>query len=179
MNKYRKHVYLVPEDDADRQIADGFILHHRVNETRIKVVPPAGGWSNVLKTSRDEYIPTLRKYDLAHVVMLIDFDGNVDARRVEFEQAIPDELKGRVFLVGSRDNPEILKKELKMNLGEIGESLARDCDAGTTEYWDCEQLQHNDAELQRLVRSVKPFLLSAGSDERGIAYFRRSSPDAT
>ncbi len=159
MNKYKFHVYVVPEDDADRQIADGFILHHEVNDTRIKVVPPAGGWSKVLKTLQDEYIPTLRNYPLAHVVMLIDFDDEVVVRKDIFEREIPDDLKARVFLVGSKDNPETLKKELKMTFEGIGLSLAQDCNAGTTEHWDCEQLKHNDTERHRLVQTVKPFLL--------------------
>lgn len=27
VNKYKPHVFVIPEDDADRQIADGFVLH--------------------------------------------------------------------------------------------------------------------------------------------------------
>jgi hypothetical protein len=158
MNKYAPHVYVVPEDDADRQIANGFVLHHQVKDTRIKVVPPAGGWSNVLKTFQDEYIPTLRNYPQAHVVMLIDFDDQVEKRKAVFEQAIPEDLKTRVFVVGSKHNPETLKKALQIPFGDIGTSLAGDCDAGTTTFWDHEQLRHNDAERQRLVQTVKPFL---------------------
>src|SRR5947209_18812124 len=127
MNKYAPHVYVIPEDDRDRQIADGFVLHHQVKDTRIQVVPPAGGWSKVLKTFRDEYIQKIREYPHAHVVMLIDFDGRIDERRAEFEQAIPDDLKVRVFVVGSKDNPETLKKALKISFEEIGKSLANDC----------------------------------------------------
>ena len=76
------------------------------------VVPPAGGWPNVLKKFQEEYIPTLRKYPVAHVVMLIDFDDRVDLRKADFERAIPDDLKSRVFVVGSKDDPETLKNEL-------------------------------------------------------------------
>ena len=131
MNKYAPHVYVIPEDDRDRQIADGFVLHHQVKDTRIQVVPPAGGWSKVLKTFRDEYIQKIREYPHAHVVMLIDFDGRIDERRAEFEQAIPDDLKVRVFVVGSKDNPEALKKALEIGFEEIGKTLANDCDKGT------------------------------------------------
>ena len=154
MNKYASHVYVIPEDDADRQIADGFVLHHQVKAARIQVMPLAGGWRNVLKTFQDEYIQALRKYQQAHVVMLIDFDGHTDERRAEFAQAIPDDLRARVFVVGSKDNPETLKKALKISFEEIGKSLANDCDAGTAEHWDHEQLKHNDAERQRLVQKV-------------------------
>ena len=158
MNKYTPHVYVLPEDDRDRQIANGFVGHHEVDDRRIQVMPLAGGWSNVLTTFRDEYIPKLRDYPHAHVVMLIDFDGHVNERRGGFEQAIPDDLMARVFVVGSKHNPETLKKALKISFEEIGESLANDCDTGTAERWDQEELQHNDAERQRLVQTVKPFL---------------------
>jgi len=163
MNKYLPHVYVIPEDDADRQLADGFVDHHNVDDRRIKVMPPAGGWRNVLKTFQGEYIQTMRNYQDACVVMLIDFDGHVDDRRAEFEQAIPGDIMPRVFVVGSKDNPETLKNALKISFEEIGKSLANDCDAGTSEHWDHEQLAHNDAERQRLVDAVRPFLLPAAT----------------
>jgi hypothetical protein len=156
MNKYAPHVYVIPEDDADRQLADGFVLHHKVKTARIQVMPLARGWRNVLNTFQEEYVQTLRNYPQAHVVMLIDFDGRVDERRAEFELAIPDDLKVRVFVVGSKDRPETLKKALKISFEQIGESLANDCDAGNSEHWDHEELRHNEAE--RMVQNVKPFL---------------------
>jgi hypothetical protein len=158
MNKYALHVYVIPEDDRDRQIADGFVLHHQVKDARILVVPPAGGWPEVIKTFRDDYVKFLRNYRLAHVVMLIDFDGHVDERRVQVEQQIPDDLKERVFVVGSKDEPETLKKALNISYEEIGKSLANDCAAGTVQHWGHEQLHHNEAVLQRMVQTVKPFL---------------------
>jgi hypothetical protein len=158
MNKYAPHVYVIPEDDADRQIANGFVLHHKVDARRIMVMPLAGGWGNVLRTFRDEYIKTLRDNPQAHVVMLIDFDGDFQGRRARFEQEIPEDLKARVFVVGPKDTPETLKSAVKKNFADIGNCLANDCDAGNTAYWDHEQLQHNDAERQRLVQTVKPFL---------------------
>jgi hypothetical protein len=93
MNKYKHHVYVIPEDDADRQIADGFVLHHRVQGARIMVVPPPGGWPNVLKTFQVEYIPTLRKHPVAHVVMLIDFDDRVDIRKADSNEPFPTTSK--------------------------------------------------------------------------------------
>jgi hypothetical protein len=159
MNKYAPHVYVIPEDDADRQIADGFVNHHQVKDTRIQVVPPAGGWAKVLKTFQDEYIPRLRDYPTGHVVMLIDFDDQVEKRKTDFEKAIPTDLKTRVFVIGSKNTPEILKKEArKKTFEEIGEELAGDCAAGTALLWGHEQLSHNEVDRQRLFDTVKPFL---------------------
>jgi hypothetical protein len=161
MNKYVPHVYVIPEDDAGRQIADGFVLHHQVSDTRIQVVPPPGGWAEVLKVFEDEYLQTLHQYPERHVVMLIDFDDHVEQRRSHFEQAIPDDLRARVFIVGVKDEAETLKKAVGISFEKIGQSLAADCDAGTAENWNHEQLQHNDAERLRLVQTVRPFLFAA------------------
>jgi hypothetical protein len=158
MNKYAFHIYVIPEDDRNRQIADGFVLHHQVNDARIQVLPPAGGWPKVLKTFRDEYIPKLVGSKLAHVVMLIDFDDQIEKRRADFEQVIPEEFKARVFVVGLKHDPETLKKGLNIGYEGIGEILADDCATGDAEHWNHEQLQHNDADRQRLVQTVKPFL---------------------
>jgi hypothetical protein len=157
MNKYAPHVYVIPEDDANRQIADGFVLHPRVKEMRIQVMPPAGGWPKVLKTFGDEYIRKLSENPNTHVVMLVDFDDQVEKRKVDFEQAIPAECKARVFVVGSKQTPEALKKQVKKSFEEIGQSLADDCDAGTA-FWGHEHLSHNDAERRRLVEVVRPFV---------------------
>lgn len=158
MNKYAPHVYVIPEDDRDRQIADGFVLHHQVKDTRIQVVPAAREWRHVLEAFRDEYIPNLRNFPDAHVVMLIDFDGQVETRKTVFESEIPADLKTRVFVIGPRHTPEILTSDLQKNFEEIGTSLAADCDAGTTAIWDHAELNHNDADRRRLAEIVKPFL---------------------
>jgi hypothetical protein len=158
MNKYVECVYVIPEDDADRQIADGFILHPRVKEARIQVLPPAGGWSKVLETFKDEYIPILGAHQSTHVVMLIDFDDQAARRRAIFENEIPAEFKSRVFVLGSKETPEALKRELNRSFEEIGKALAEECESGSTALWGHEQLSHNDADRQRLIATVLPFL---------------------
>ena len=160
MNKSSEHVYVIPEDDADRQIAVGFIEHHSVKDSRIKVMPVAGGWMNVLKTFVDEYIQNLKNNPKAHVVMLIDFDGWFEQRRKKFEQEIPDEIKPRVFVVGSKNTPQTLKRALnyQFSFSKIGDSLADECATGITKLWGHEQLTHNDPDRQHLNLTVKPFL---------------------
>lgn len=158
MNRYKDHIYVIPEDGANEQIANGFVNHHSVKHGQIQVMPAAGGWSNVLTTFQEEYITALRNYPLAHVVMVIDFDEDVQRRRARFQQEIPDNLKSRVFVIGSRDEPETLKRLLNIGFEKLGESLANDCDLGIAEHWNHEQLQHNDPERQRLFQTVRPFV---------------------
>jgi hypothetical protein len=123
-------------------------------------MPVAGGWGNVLKTFEDEYIQTSRNYPQAHVVMLIDFDGHINQRQEQFQNAIPNDIRDRVFVVGSSQNPETLRQALQISFEDIGRTLANDCDARTAGNWNHAQLQHNDSDRQRLVQIVRPFLFS-------------------
>lgn len=161
VNKYRPHVFVIPEDDADRQIAVGFLLHPRVAARQVQVVEPAGGWAKVLDTLKQEYVPLLLQNAQTHVVMIVDFDGDAAGRRSYFEAEIPQALRTRVFLIGPRDTPEILRKSLRKGYEEIGRSLAGECDEGNVDAWSHEQLQHNDGERLRLVDCVKPFLFTS------------------
>ena len=158
LNKFIPHVYVIPEDRANEEIANGFINHDQVKARQIQVLPCGTGWCSVRDKFRIEYVPYLRTYPKGHVVMLIDFDGGYANRLAEFEQVIPDDLKERVFVVGTGKTPEDLKKMLGKHFEPIGKSLADDCFAGTETVWSHEQLKHNDPDRQRLVQTVKPIL---------------------
>jgi hypothetical protein len=161
MNRYAPHVYVIPEDDRDRQIADGFVLHDQVRTQRIQVMPPPGGWREVLKTFQAEYVRRLREDLQGHVVMLIDFDGDYNNRFIEFKTAIPADLSERVFVIGAKQTPEDLKREIGKSLEDIGTLLANDCYAGTEIVWTHEHLRHNDPDRHRLINVVKPILFAS------------------
>jgi hypothetical protein len=97
-------------------------------------------------------------------VLLIDFDDDIEGRTSRFNEAIPEDVKPRVFVIGGKHDPQSLKRSMTISLTEIGKNLAADCDGDTLEYWNHEQLQHNDSERLRLVQTVKPFLFFAGPD---------------
>ena len=158
VNKFKPHVYVIPEDDADRQIALGFELHDQVKQRQIQILPCAHGWEDVLDIFEAEYIPLLRKHKDGHVIMLIDFDGQYDSRIEKFRQAIPEDLKDRVFVVGVQKTPEHLKKELGKSFEDIGLSLADDCHKNTETVWGHDHLKHNNPDRQRMVQIVKPIL---------------------
>jgi hypothetical protein len=160
MNRYADHLYIIPEDDCDRQLADGFVLHDQVNSPRIQVMPPAGGWGDVIKKFQTEYVKHLRQYPHGRVVMLIDFDGEYSNRRAHFDNEIPADLKNRVFVVGARLTPEELKQALGKSFEEIGKSLADACFKGVDGDWGHDHLKHNDPDRNRLFLSVKSFLFT-------------------
>ena len=158
MNKYQPHVFVVPEDDRNRQIANGFELHDSIDERRIQVMPPAGGWKKVLDTFTDEYIPHLRQNGCAHVVLLIDFDNQHNARHKQFSSSIPEDLRGRVFVIGAQKTPEDLKQSLNKRYEDIGQALADDCDRDASDVWGHGQLHHNESERVQLRETVWPVL---------------------
>jgi hypothetical protein len=162
INKYQPHVWIIPEDRANEEIANGFIQHHAVDRavaTRaVQVVRPAGGWSNVIVVFEREYVPWLRRFADSQVVMLVDFDDKIDDRKTLFGQAIPEDLKSRVFVIGSKENPESLRRELKMSFEKIGTALADDCLGQGFKLWCHAHLIQNSSELDRMAHVVKPML---------------------
>jgi hypothetical protein len=160
MNKYVPHAIIIPEDRADEEIANGFAEHAHVKAPRVSVAPPAGGWWEVVKVYTVEYIPYLRKYSGAHVIMLLDFDGQYFQRHSQVRASIPQDVSGRTFVVGTSTTPEALRQALGIGGFEaIGEALADDCAQNTMTYWGHVQLSHNSPELARLSLSVRPIVL--------------------
>ncbi len=158
VNKYQPHLYLIPEDDANRQIANGFVMHSKVHARQVQVVAPAGGWHRVLEVFRSEYLQLVQQNDRTHVVMVVDFDGHIDERLDGMNSQVPQAIRSRVFVVGARDTPEVLKKALNKGFEEIGRSLADDCDRNTVETWGHEHLRHNEPDRLRLVQVARPIL---------------------
>jgi hypothetical protein len=159
-NKYHPHVYILPEDDANRQVVNGFFLNPYLNINAIKPLPNAGGWQKVVDAFRDVHIPEMRRYPERRMVLLIDFDNSLD-RLTYIKSQIPDDLKDRVFVLGVLSEPEELKASLNYKgLEEIGMSLSQDCAENTHKVWGHSMLSHNKIELERLVLLVKPFLFN-------------------
>ncbi len=158
VNKYKPHLYVVPEDDAERQIADGFVLHSYVDTRQVQVVDPAGGWTKVIETFKAEYLTVLQQNDKAHVVLLVDFDMKGEDRLDRFKEVIPSDFCRRVFVIGPSDEPESLRRATNQRYEEIGLALAKDCYDNETDMWGHPQLRHNDDQLKLLEEIVKPFL---------------------
>ena len=160
VNVYQPHVMVLPEDDANRQIVNGFLLDPSLNARAIQVLPVAGGWNKVFGDFVDSQVMQLRKYPNRHLVLLIDFDGLVDDRMTRFQQTCPDDVRDRVYLLGAWDKPEPLRKVCGVSLEKIGERLGQACADGEEGLWAHAMLAHNQTELNRLIANVKPFLFN-------------------
>ena len=73
VNKYLPHVLVLPEDDANRQLANGFLLDESLSMRQIQVLEVAGGWKEVLNRFNSDHIGEMDKYQERFVVLLIDF----------------------------------------------------------------------------------------------------------
>jgi hypothetical protein len=159
VNKYKPHVLVLPEDRANADMVNGFLLHPHLNERSIQVLPYAHGWLTVLEQFKADLAPKMRQYSQRGVILLIDFDREV-GRLDRVMQDIPDDLRDRVFILGVLSEPEKLKRILGKSYEEIGEDLAMNCPDNPGELWQHDLLKHNQPELGRLTSFVKSFLFS-------------------
>ena len=157
VNKHKPHILVLPEDDANRQIANGFIRN--LDSRAIQVVPIADGWTKAVEQFTNDYVPGMRKFPQRMIVLLIDFDER-ENRLSYVESQIPDDLKERVFILGVLSNPESLRRDIKKNFEKIGEVLAKDCADNKYELWGHDLLKHNKTVLDRMILSVKPYLFN-------------------
>jgi hypothetical protein len=158
VNKHFPHVLVLPEDDANRQLANGFQLDPLLDTRRMQILEEAGGWREVLNRFKEDHLPEMDRYASRFMVLLIDFDGQED-RLNTVKAAIPDHLKERVFVLGAWSEPE----ELRQNLGSyetIGLAMAKDCRDNAEVTWAHVLLGHNADELKRLRIHVRPILFS-------------------
>jgi hypothetical protein len=164
VNNYLPHLLVIPEDDANRDIVTGFLNHLSVNSHKIKVENVAGGWKKATDKFVEEYAePMRRKFDQRHVLILIDLDGR-EHRLEEEQNRIPEDLRNRVFVMGSQVTPERLSASLgRMSKERIGEALADECVGRGGTVWQSEMLAHNQPELQRMRATICPHLLESSS----------------
>lgn len=161
VDKYQPHVLILPEDDANRQMANGFMLYITLNARAIQALPIAGGWLKVREQFIATHITPLRTYQKRHLVLLFDFDiKNIETRTLHFQNAIPADVRERVYLLGTSDEPEAMKRDCKLTFEEIGKQLAKACAEEEPGLWNHPMLQHNQSELERLKQNVTSFLFN-------------------
>jgi hypothetical protein len=120
-------------------------------------MPLSGGWARVRDDFRDNELMSMRNNPRRHIVMLVDFDER-DDRYSKVLKFVPEDLKSRVFVLGSLTEPQDLKKAKLGDFETIGRSLARDCRDNTSATWSNELLKHNGPELERMMPVLRPIL---------------------
>ena len=157
VNKYRPHILVLPEDQANHDIANGFLLYQLHDPRAIDVLPPVRGWSHVRDEFAETHITEMRKHSLRHMILVVDFDGQ-DDRLNSVQKVIPADLADRVFVVGVWSEPEALRAATGCSLEKLGSKLAMECCDGSTAVWNHELLRHNAPEVARMTARLRPFL---------------------
>lgn len=157
VNKHLPHVLVLPEDDANRQIANGFHLEvDPLRARKLQVLMEAGGWAQVRDQFLDNEVAGMERYPARFMVLIIDSDG--DANRVGgFVAAIPVNLRERVFVISTLTEAEDLKPDFG-SFEQIGSQLAQDCREDTDAIWGHDLLKHNAADIARLRQHIRPLL---------------------
>ncbi len=160
-NKHLPHVHVLPEDEADSDIARGFFLNQNVIQGKWQILNYVGGWAKVIDEFEKIHIRELRNREHRRLVLVLDFDNRYPQRLSEIHDKIPPELQDRVFVLGVLSEPESLKTALGHKTCEdIGLALAQECAENKYTLWGHDLLEHNELELKRLISSVKPFLFA-------------------
>ena len=164
-NKYAAHLQVLAEDDANRQLTNGLALNPSVRLRQLQVLQVAGGWSAVLDRLEDRAtLQALADHGQRHLLLLIDFDNKLPVRVARYnaiKAGLPAGVADRVYLLGCLHEPEQLKAacNYSKSIEKLGRELSDDCaPAPARNLWQHAHLQHNAAELNRLVVQVKPFL---------------------
>jgi hypothetical protein len=158
VNKFQPHVLVLPEDDANSQLANGFLLDSHVPlNPQVQILEEAGGWTKVLDGFKKDHIAPMTRWSRRLMVLLIDFDGH-QGRLTAAKAEVPEHLVDRVFILGALTKPEVLKQAGLGSFEKIGLALAKDCREGTETIWGHDLLRHNASELDRLRGSVVPIL---------------------
>jgi hypothetical protein len=128
-NKFQWHLRIFVEDDANRQIVNGFLesFFQRNIPRYIRVLPPSGGWGITLKRAQQD---CAEGGSCRRVLAVIDFDGDADRIR-----AVSTKGQANFYVMGCREEPEKLRQLLQHpgHFSTLGDSLAREyCDNNTS-----------------------------------------------
>lgn len=163
-NKYRPHIQVLPEDEANADFAIGFAMALGAGSRFFEVLNYPGGWEKVRDEFLSVHLQEMRRNRFRHLVLLIDFDNETAEDRTDrlahFKERIPDVVKDRVFVIGVWDEAEDLSKALHTRRDKIGLKIANECQEEVVQTWEHELLRHNKVELDRMNSILRPILFS-------------------
>jgi hypothetical protein len=157
VNRYAPHVFVLPEDDANSHVANGFLRHDAIDPRAIQVLPCAGGWAKVRDAFLSDHVAEMRRWSKRYMVLLVDFDEKSD-RFSQMTKDIPQDLAERVFVIGAWSEPEGLTQARLGSKETVGQELASECYDETRAVWNHDLLSHNTDELNRMAPLLKPVL---------------------
>lgn len=155
INRFKRHLYVLPEDERNRQIATGFEKSCDTNQ--IQVLNEARGWSNVCSVFELDHVREMNNFVDRYMVLLVDFDQS-NSRIADVHKHVPLSLANRVFVLGVWSEPEDLRRSVSASYEVIGEKMASDCRNGTSNIWGHPLLVHNATEIARICVEFRSLL---------------------
>lgn len=150
VNYYKKHLYVILEDEEYQKIMIGVNLSQHVNDGVIKICNFSDGWGKVFKDLENS-INLLKKFTDRHIVLLMDFDHDFETRIEEFRKLVPSEFKNRIFILGiDHKESEDLAKYFKCNAENVGKKLVENCPNSDLSNWENIHLSCNKPEIMRM-----------------------------
>jgi hypothetical protein len=156
-NKYQPHVFLIPEDDANREVALALLLELDIDPAKYKLFLAARGWPHVVESFLRDHVNGMNRFQQRYLIMLIDMDNHPE-RLENIRAQIPVDLEERVFILGTLSEPEDLKPDLGSSFDDVGVMLGRDIRDSTGRAWGHALLQINQPELDRLKTHLCPLI---------------------
>jgi hypothetical protein len=158
VNKYRPHILVLPEDEATRQMANGF--YQNIPDQRYtQILPVAGGCDHVVDCFKSDYMSSMEAYENRHFVLVIDFDKRPN-RLQHIKTQIDQRIMSRVFILGAFLEAEDLRRSVGENLETIGLLLAQDCQNQTMNTWKTPLFDHLQDEIERARLTLRPLIFS-------------------
>lgn len=153
-NKYRKHLVILPEDQAYATMARGFKNYYRIRAENLEIKKVCGGWKKVFEMLASTYVPLMEQNPDMHVLCMIDFDYHRKSRQNILTQYEANLLQ-RIYLLGCRQEAEDFKRDMKHGkLEAFGTLLAEACvnsdiTSGSNP-WLSDQLKENGHEIEKI-----------------------------
>lgn len=167
INRQQEHVIFFGEDEATRDLAQGFVESAKINELRCDVWHTFGtGWQSTVEAIE---LVNMVRYPLTRLVLVIDLDRkgvhHIDKIKREIAES---PFKDRVYVIGGAKDVQALQRAFvaansigKMSEQDTGRKIADECfkDESCIEgVWANPELVGNVAELVRLCRDAKDII---------------------
>jgi hypothetical protein len=147
---------VISEDNANREIANGFRLVVEKNARQFWINKSARGWLNGRQelVAMSESTGHLQKYKSSNAALIVDFDGKRE-RGSEIKQMVAEGVRDRVFVIGVLTEPEKLRNVTGMKFEQLGSQIGEGCKGSSIGFWQHDLLVHNIEEIRRLSGAVR------------------------
>ena len=147
---------ILPEDNPYRDLALGFRSHPGLESDILSIRRNCKGWLKVFELLQKKILREMRRKKSLYVLLLIDFDKYREERVAKLN-GLPEDLRGRIFLMGCSKDSEKFKRTLGGGMAEnIGYNMAEHCfgapKPGAVNPWESPDWKENLKTVEKIRR---------------------------